>query len=94
MFRRITGVFAVLCLSAFFAVGCSPQSYLLGSMSGGRRLAETEIERDEGFFVTDKIAVIEVDGLMANRRQSGLLRAGENPVSMFAEKLEKAGAGE
>jgi protease-4 len=59
-------------------------------MWGGGKLVETEIKRDKGFFVTDKIAVIEVDGIMANRRKSGLLRAGENPVSMFVEKLEKA----
>jgi len=91
MFRRIAGVLGVLCLSALLVAGCSPRSYLLGSLSGDRELAETEIERDKGFFVTDKIAVIEVDGLMANRRRSGLLRAGENPVSIFAEKLEKAG---
>jgi protease-4 len=60
-------------------------------MWGESKLVETEIKRDKGLFVTDKIAVIEVDGIMSNRRRSGLLRAGENPVSMFAEKLDKAG---
>jgi protease-4 len=63
---------------------------LFGSAYGQRKLDETEIQRDKGFFVTDKIAVIDVDGVMANRRKSGLLREGENPVSMFVEKLEKA----
>ncbi|HUT29848.1 MAG TPA: signal peptide peptidase SppA [Sedimentisphaerales bacterium] len=90
MFRKMNWCTAGLCLSACLVTGCSPQSYLLGSMSWGRKLAETEIQRDKGFFVTDKIAVIDVDGVMANRRRSGLLREGENPVSMFVEKLEKA----
>jgi protease-4 len=50
------------------------------------------IQKDDGLFVTDKIAVIDFDGLMVNRRRGGLLRTGENPVSLFIEKLDKAAA--
>lgn len=55
-------------------------------------LVETTIDRDPGLFVTDKIAVIDVDGLLINRRDRGLLSMGENPVSVFIEKLDKAAA--
>jgi len=43
-------------------------------------------------FVFDKIAIIDVDGLLANRRKGGWMRSGENPVSLFIEKLDKAAA--
>ena len=37
-----------------------------------------------------RIALIDVDGLIVNQNQSGLLSVGENPVSNFREKLEAA----
>ena len=57
-----------------------------------QRLEETQIQRDKGIFIRDKVAVIDVDGLLINRRKRGLMRDGENPVSMFVEKLDKAAA--
>ena len=41
-------------------------------------------------FITDKIAIIDVDGLLVNRQRRGLIRRGENPVSLFIEKLDRA----
>jgi protease-4 len=35
-----------------------------------------------------RIAIVDVDGLIVNQNQSGLLSVGENPVSNFREKLE------
>jgi protease-4 len=63
-------------------------------VSTSQQLQETQIQRDTGLFVSDKIAIIDVDGLLANRRKSGWLRGGENPVSLFIEKLDKAAADE
>jgi protease-4 len=37
-----------------------------------------------------RVAVIDVDGLIVNQNQTGLYSAGENPVSVFREKLEAA----
>jgi protease-4 len=42
-------------------------------------------------FIEDKIAIIDVDGVMANRSGRGYLGGGDNPVSSFVEKLDKAG---
>jgi protease-4 len=86
--------FWVVLLVLLFVVGtlgsgCGGPAFLIG-VGGEKRLEETEIERDEGLFVFDKIAVIDVDGLMINRQKSGLLRQGDNPVSLFVEKLDKA----
>jgi len=55
-------------------------------------LTESVISRDPGLFVTDKIVVIDVDGLLLNQRRQGLFFARENPVSLFVEKLDKAQA--
>jgi protease-4 len=35
-----------------------------------------------------RVALVDVDGLIVNQNQSGLLSVGENPVSNFREKLE------
>jgi protease-4 len=35
-----------------------------------------------------RVAIVDVDGLILNQNQSGLLSVGENPVSNFREKLE------
>ena len=35
-----------------------------------------------------RIALVDVDGLIVNQNQTGLLSVGENPVSSFREKLE------
>jgi protease-4 len=40
----------------------------------------------------NKIAVIDVEGVIMNARSSGLLGSGENPVSLFREKLDAAAA--
>ncbi len=70
-------------------VGCGPTAFLIQAVPGGRKLKETVIEKDKGFFVKDKIAVIDVDGIMINSR-GGLFRSKDNQVSLFVEKLDKA----
>jgi protease-4 len=77
-------------LGTFVLAGCGPSAILVQRVSGKRELKETEIGRDKGAFVSDKIAVIDVDGLMMNRESGGFLRGGENPVSLYVEKLDKA----
>ncbi len=77
-------------LSLLLIAGCGPKAFLLQPVSLQQELQEREIERDKGKFVADKIAVIDVDGLMVNRQKWGLLYKGENPVSLFVEKLDRA----
>ncbi|MHC5061666.1 MAG: signal peptide peptidase SppA [Planctomycetota bacterium] len=79
-----------LLLLVFVSSGCMPSGLLLRPVPVNMELVENQIHRDKGFFVTDKIAVIDVDGVMVNMRRSGFFSDGENPVSLFAEKLGRA----
>lgn len=77
------------------AGGCGrPVGWLIRPVPLDAALEETVIARDPGWFVSDKIAVVDVDGLLFNERRKGWLGGGENPVSLFVEKLDKAAADE
>ncbi len=54
------------------------------------RMDETVDQDAESCWTCKKIALIEVSGLIMNARVSGLISDGENPVSVFREKLDKA----
>jgi protease IV len=51
---------------------------------------ETTITCAKRWFCRNKIAIIDVDGLILNARSSGLLGSGENPLAVFHERLEAA----
>ena len=71
-------------------VGCGNNALLIRPVSNQQQLKETRIYRGPGLLVSDKIVIIDVDGVMANSAAAGLLQSGENPVSLFQEKLDKA----
>ena len=76
---------------ALVAAGCGENvAWVLKPVRLEEKLVETEIYRDKGLFVSDKIVVLDVDGLLFNQRQDTLFGGGENPVSLFIEKLDKA----
>ena len=79
-----------ICLVCLLLVGCGNNALLIRPVSNQQQLKETRIYRDQGLFVSDKIVIIDVDGVMANSAAAGLLQSGENPVSLFQEKLDKA----
>jgi protease-4 len=81
-----------LLIFAFPLAGCGPAAFQVELVPTSQELEETQIQRDKGLFVLDKIAIIDVDGLMVNRQRQGFMRSGENPVSLFIEKLDKAAA--
>jgi len=75
------------------AAGCGePSGWLVRPVPIRRELEETTIAVDPGLFVGDKIVIVDVDGLLTNQETSWLLGAGENPVSLFIEKLNRAGS--
>jgi protease-4 len=78
-------------LALLLSVGCSSNTgFIIKPVPLDERLEETVVLREPGFVVTNKIAIIDVDGLILNMRSSGLLGTGENPVSLFVEMLDKA----
>jgi len=67
--------------------GCSVD---MGSLLRQGPLEETVVGGDDGFFVPYKIAIVDVDGVIVNEREKGLFSSGENPMSLFIEKLDAA----
>ncbi len=92
MFRRYSWLYLGLLILPIILTGCGQTAFHIELVPTDRQLEETQIQKDAGLFVSDKIAIIDVDGLLANRRKGGWMRSGENPVSLFIEKLDKAAA--
>jgi len=78
----------VLALGLLVA-GCSPPGLLITPVTTRRELVEAQLGR-EGAFARDKIAVIEVSGLLINWNKPQLLGEGEHPVSLLLEQLDRA----
>ncbi len=76
----------VLCV---LATGCMPDGLLIQPVSTNRALKETVILR-ESVWASDKIAVIDVAGLLLNANEPKILGAGEHGVSLLLEQLDRA----
>jgi protease-4 len=90
MVRRRIRLYLGLSVSMIALAGCGQTAVQVSLVRAHRELKETQIQGDRGLFIDDKIAIIDVDGLLINRQKRGLVRKGENPVSLFVEKLDKA----
>jgi protease IV len=73
-----------LCLT-----GCFNGITLVPSHVGGP-VKENTVADAGRFFCHDKVAIIDVEGMILNARTSGLFSDGENPVSLFRERLDVA----
>jgi protease-4 len=78
-----------LSLIAFILTGCSAPSLLITPVANTGKLEEIEVKEGTGAF-PDKIALIEVEGMLANARVGGLFQAEENKLSLFTQQLEEA----
>lgn len=83
----ITGV--LFAISLLFG-GCGAGAFQIQMIPRDQDLVETQVKRDSGLFVSDKILVLDVDGVLMNQQKSSFMRSGDNPVSTFIEKLDKA----
>jgi len=90
MERKHIRLWLVLSLLLIVLMGCGRTAFQITLVPTDQRLVETQIQGDRLMFITDKIAIIDVDGLLVNRQRRGLIRRGENPVSLFIEKLDRA----
>ena len=73
------------------SAGCAPMAYKITPVSAERELEETTLI-DEGGLSPAKIVLVDVDGLLVNSHKRTLFGEGEQPVSLFTEKLDKAAA--
>jgi protease-4 len=71
------------------AGGCGPVHFTVGVMPGDQRLAVTTVQRAR-IATGDRIAIIDVSGMILNARRPGLIQQGENPVAFLDEQLEAA----
>jgi protease-4 len=76
-------------LACGLAGGCGPMIMAVGVEPGSQQLTTTVVESD-GLFVSDRVAIIEVSGLIHHGRSPGLLSEGRNPVSDLTEALAAA----
>lgn len=76
-------------LGASTIAGCAPMAFKITPVPVDRKLKEIELMRDSG-WVSDKIALIDVSGVIVNGPSGGFLSEGEHPVAFLLEKLEAA----
>lgn len=69
--------------------GCMPDGILLTPVSTNRELVEETVIRERG-LPSDKIAVIDVTGILMNAYEPQFFGQGEHPVSRLLEQLDKA----
>jgi protease-4 len=79
----------ILFLSTLPLSGCF-NGLLLTPTNVNEPVTETVMVDACHFLCRNKVAVIDVDGVIMNARSSGLLGSGENPVALFREKLDAA----
>lgn len=90
MRRHGTGGRAWVCGLGMIAVaGCMPDGILLTPVSTNRELVEETVIREPG-LPSDKIAVIDVTGILMNAYEPQFFGQGEHPVSRLLEQLDKA----
>jgi protease-4 len=71
-------------------VGCQPSgSFKITALPSDQTLREDVVYRHPG-WVTNRIALIEVSGILLNAHTPGLFSEGEHPVSLAVEKLAAA----
>jgi protease-4 len=71
-----------------FAGGCGMPSLLITPVYDTRTLQEQRIQGSG--WARDKIAIVEVEGMLLNARTGGFLEPPENKVSLFVQQLEQA----
>ncbi len=79
----------MLCIAALGTAGCGPMMFVVDLSGGDQRLKTTVVEEGE-HAARNRVAVIDISGMIYNGARAGLLRQGENPVSLLHERLEMA----
>jgi protease IV len=80
--RPFIGCFLFLGLA-----GCGTGSFLITPVNNTSELKEVTVEEGKG---SAKIAIIEVEGMLMDEQNGGLLQPSENPLSLFVQELDQA----
>jgi protease-4 len=79
----------IVCLTAFALTGCF-NGFVVTPTHVGGPLEETVIVDAQHWICRNKVVIIDIEGMILNARPSGLLSSGENPMSLFRERLDAA----
>lgn len=82
---RVLGL-VVLLLAFLAAGGCGKRVLRFDLVPVEDELTAQVIDQDEGLFVTDKIVIINLSGLLTNQRAQSWFSQGSNPVSDCARR--------
>ena len=86
-YRRLLGL--GLAALTLLLVGCGPVHFSVGLTPEDQKMTSTVVSED-GHWFSDKVAVIDVSGMIINAPRPGLIQQGDNPVSELHEKLQAA----
>lgn len=81
--------YALLSLLLCLLVGCGTPSLLITPVANTNALREEMVVPGRGWF-PDKIAIVDVEGVLLNARTGGFLQPQENKVSLFLQQLNAA----
>jgi protease IV len=68
--------------------GCGVSSFLITPVNNTSELKEVTVESGRAFG--GKIAIIGIEGMLLDDRDSGFLQPSENPLSLFIQELDRA----
>jgi len=79
-----------LALLALFLLttGCGTPSFLITPVQNTTALQEIVVQKGKGG--REKIAMIEVEGMLMNAKSGGFLQPTENPLSLFQQQMQQA----
>ncbi|MCC6581594.1 MAG: signal peptide peptidase SppA [Phycisphaeraceae bacterium] len=85
--RHLMLVISTLCL-----VACGPMTFVVGVQPGDQQLQTQVVQRDDHApaLFPDRVAMIDITGVILNAEKPGLIQSHENPVSVLTEQLEHA----
>lgn len=88
---RFCSLCCLISIAAIFLLGgCTGTSFVITPVQDVSKLDETTVVDGKGLF-PNKIAIVEVEGVINNSRDAGLLlQSSDNPVSLFVQELDKA----
>ena len=79
----------IVLVAAFAVTGCF-NGFVISPTHVGGPVDETVIVDAKHWTCRNKVAIIDVNGMILNAQSSGLFGSGDNPMSLFRERLDAA----
>jgi protease IV len=80
----------VLLLALVLLTGCGTPAFLVRPVSTSDELEQTVVKPGKSYWTDSKIAILPIDGTIANARVGGILSGSENMVALLGQQLDAA----